>query len=405
MIKIIKKSATTTEAKQKLKEKFALSEKQAQAILDMKLSRLVHLEVNKIEEELKELHKKIKELETILASKKLQFEVVKKELLEIKKGYATTRKTSINTSGNVKLETIDEDAPEPTKNYMVAISAGNTIKKVSTKNYAMSQKGIGENTVLTDLALQQDILGSDEQVLIFTNQGNVIKKKVSDIPECKWRDKGNSLLAIEKTSALNEIPVCFMKVGSKGEVLFMTKQGMVKKSDINDLVTVKSYYQVCKLAEGDEVLSVELDKKGKSILMLSKKGMSLNFDKGEIPVQGRISGGVKGMNLDDGDSVIFASQLDFSYVIAVAENGYIKKINTNNFPISPRYRKGLKYISFAKNGRNVAYACSANESITLAVDFGLKILPMETGKLPQSDRLASGNEVIKKNFLTINKLL
>ncbi|MBQ8792493.1 MAG: hypothetical protein IJZ62_02635, partial [Clostridia bacterium] len=137
------------------------------------------------------------------------------ELLEIKKGYATTRKNSINTIGNVKLETIDEDAPEPTKNYMVAISAGNTIKKVSTKNYAMSQKGIGENTVLTDLALQQDILGSDEQVLIFTNQGNVIKKKVSDIPECKWRDKGNSLLAIEKTSALNEIPVCFMKVGSR----------------------------------------------------------------------------------------------------------------------------------------------------------------------------------------------
>jgi len=405
VIKIIKKSATTSEAKQKLKDKFALSEKQAQAILDMKLSRLVHLEVNKIEEELKELHKKIKELEGILASKKLQFEVVKKELLEIKKSYSTPRKTAINTDGNVKLETIDEDAPEPVKSFVVAISAGNTIKKVTTKNYAMSQKGIGENTVLTDLPLQMETLSSDEQILIFTNQGNVIKKKVSELTECKWRDKGASLLSIEKTSGLNEIPVRFMKIEKKGEVLFMTKQGMVKKSDINDLITIKSYYQVCKLGEDDEVVSVELEKKGKSILMLSRKGMSLNFDTSEIPVQGRISGGVKGMNLDEGDSLIFASQLDFSHVIVVAENGYIKKISTKQFPLSPRYRKGLKYISFAKNGKNVFYACSADGNITLAVDFGLKILPLETNKFPQTDRLATGNEVIKKNFLTINKLI
>lgn len=405
VIKIIKKSATTSEAKQKLREKFNLSEKQAQAILDMKLSRLVHLEVTKIEEELKELHAKIKELEAILASKKLQYEVVKKEMLEIKRSYNTPRQSQINTTGNVKLETIDEDAPEPVKQFVMSISAGDTVKRVSTKNYSMSQKGIGENTVLTDLATQIATLNSDDTILIFTNQGNAIKKKVSEIKECKWRDKGNSLLSIEKASVLNEIPVCFMKVTKEGEVIFMTKQGMVKKSAIGDLVTTKSYYQVCKLNDGDEVLSVELEKKGKSILMLSKKGMSLNFDKGEVPVQGRISGGVKGMNLDEGDSVIFASQLDFSHVIVVAENGYIKKINTSHFPLSPRYRKGLKYITFAKTGKNVFYACAANGNITLAVDFGLKILPMETTKIPEGDRLTSGNEVIKKNFITINKLI
>ncbi|MBO5394572.1 MAG: DNA topoisomerase 4 subunit A [Clostridia bacterium] len=405
VIKIIKKSATTSEAKQKLREKFALSDKQAQAILDMKLSRLVHLEVNKIEEELKQLHARIKELEAILASKKLQFDVVKKEMLEIKKSYNTQRKTQINTDGKVKLEMIDEDAPEPVKQCVVSISAGNTIKRVSTKNYAMSQKGIGENTVLTDLATQVETLNSDDTILIFTNQGNVVKKTVGEIKECKWRDKGNSLLSIEKSTVLNEIPVCFMKVEKKGDVLFMTKQGMVKKSSISDLVTVKSYYQVCKLNEGDEVISVELEKKGKSILMLTRKGMSLNFDKAEVPTQGRISGGVKGINLDEGDSVIFASQLDFSHVIVVTENGYIKKLKASLFPLSPRYRKGVKYISFAKNAKNVFYVCPADGNITLAVDFGLKILPMETNKIPEGDRLTSGNEVIKKNFITINKLI
>ena len=405
VIKIIKKSSTTSEAKQKLREKFNLSDKQAQAILDMKLSRLVHLEVTKIEEELKELERKIKELEAILGSKKLQYEVVKKEILEIKKAYGTPRKSAINGSGNVKIETIDEDAPEPVKQFVVSISAGGTVKRVSTKNYSMSQKGIGENTVLTDLATQVETLSTDDTILIFTNQGNVIKKKVSELKECKWRDKGNSLLSIEKMTVLNEMPVCFMKVEKKGTVLFMTKQGMVKKSDINDLVTIKSYYQVCKLNDGDEVISVELEKKGKSILMLSRKGMSLNFDSAEVPTQGRISGGVKGMNLDDGDTVIMASQADFSHVVVVTENGYIKKMPMTNFPLSPRYRKGLKYINFAKNAKNVFYACPANGNITLAVDFGLKILPLETTKLPDSDRLTSGNEIIKKNFITINKLI
>ena len=405
VIKIIRKSSTTTEAKQKLKDKFALSEKQAQAILDMKLSRLVHLEVNKLEEELKELHSKIKELEKILASKKLQFEVVKKEILEIKKTYNTPRKSAINGTDNIKIETIDEDAPDPVTNVVVAISAGDTIKAVSPKNYSMSQKTIGENTVLTDIPKQIETLPSDETILFFTNHGNIIKKKVSELGQCKWRDKGWGLLTIEKQSVLNEVPICFLKPEKAGTVIFMTKQGMVKKSDINELIVSKSYYQACKLAEGDEVISVEYEKQGKSILMLSKQGMSLNFDSAEVPVQGRISGGVKGMNLDEGDSIVFASQIDYEYVVVVAENGYIKKIPTKVFPISQRYRKGLKYITFAKNGKNVFYACSAEGNITLAVDFGLKILPLDTNKLPQSDRTATGNEVIKKNFITINKMI
>ena len=153
------------------------------------------------------------------------------------------------------------------------------------------------------------------------------------------------------------------------------------------------------------MIAVETAQKGKSILMLTRKGMSLNFEQSEIPVQGRISGGVRGINLDEGDSVIFASQLDFAHVVVVSENGYIKKLSSSQFPLSPRYRKGLKYINFAKNAKNVFYACGANGNITLAVDFGLKILPLETTKIPESERLTSGNEIIKKNFLTINKMI
>lgn len=405
VIKIIKKSAAVSEAKQKLRDKFDLSERQAQAILDMRLARLVHLEVNKLEEELKELKAKIKEYEEILASKKAQYELVKKELLEIKRSYNSPRKSAILSNANIKLEEISDKEEETVKNFVFAISASGTIKKVTTKNYSMSQKTIGDNTTTSDIAKQIETFSSNDTILIYTSQGNIIKKKASEIKECKWRDKGSTLLSIEKTIALNEIPVAIMKAGEEGTVIIMTKNGMVKKSELKDLIVSKPFYQVCKLNDGDEVISVEMDKKGKSILMFTRKGMSLNFDKSEIPTQGRISGGVRGINLDDGDSVIFASQIDFTHVVVVAENGYIKKMLSTQFPLSPRYRKGLKYINFAKGCQNVTYVASANGNITLAVDFGLKILPLETTKLPESERTASGNEIIKKNFISINKLI
>ncbi len=406
VIKIIKKSATVSEAKQKLKDKFSLSEKQAQAILDMRLARLVHLEVNKLQDELSELKKRIAEYEEILASKKAQYDLVKKEILEIKKGYNSPRKTTINGSNEIVLEEVKEDSTEDGKDYVVAITAGNTIKKVTAKNYSMSQKTLNDNSTITDVPLQIENVYGNDTILIFTSQGNAIKIPVNSLKECKWREKGQSLLSIDKNIILNETPVKVMKLPSgEGSILFMTKQGYVKKSDVKDMVVNKSFYQVCKLNEGDEVKNVELDKPGKSILMLTRKGMSLNFDKGDIPTQGRISAGVKGINLDENDSVIFAKQVDFTSIVAVTDNGYIKKVSVKEFPLSQRYRKGVKYINFAKNCQNVFYACDINTNATLAVDFGLKILPMDTKKLPESDRLATGNEIIKKNFFTINKML
>lgn len=404
VIKIIKKSATVSEAKTKLKEKFNLSEKQAQAILDMRLARLVHLEVNKLQEELAELKRKIAEYEAILASKNAQYDLVKKELLEIKKGYNSSRKTVILDSSEIVVETTKEDSVDNDKTFVIAITAGNTIKKVTSKNYSMSQKNLNDNSTINDVPIQIENVYGGDTILIFTSQGNAIKIPVNSIKECKWRDKGQSLLSIDKSVILNEIPVKIMKMPADGAILFMTKQGMVKKSEAKDLIVNKQFYQVCKLNDGDEVKNVELDKNGKSILMLTRKGMSLNFEKVDIPTQGRISAGVKGMNLDDGDSVIFAKQIDFTSVVVVTDNGYIKKISVKEFPISQRYRKGLKYISFAKNCQNVFYACDVDSNSTLAVDFGLKILPMETKKIPESERLSTGNEIIKKNFFTINKM-
>ena len=403
VIKIIKKSISVAEAKQKLKDRFALSDKQAQAILDMRLARLVNLEVTKLEEELKELKAKIAEYERILASKKAQYDVVKKELLDIKKSYGNKRRSKILKDGQIVVEEVSQNDNEEVNDVIIGLSCGNTIKNINTKNYSMSQKSLSDNSTITDVHSQVIKVPSNQMLLIFTDKGNCIKTLASNIKDCKWRDKGIALNQIDKNATSDEIPIKIIPCPKDGEILFMTKEGMVKKSTVQDITVSKSYYQAVKINENDKLINVEIVKKEYPILMLSAQGYSLAFSSDEVPLQGRISAGVKGINLEEKDFVVFASQVNYDSVVVVSDNGFIKKIKTSLFPLASRYRKGLKYINFAGNGKIVAFACSDEGDNTLAVDFGLKILPLETKKLPYSDRLSNGNEIIKKKFFSINK--
>lgn len=403
VIKIIKKSISVAEAKQKLKDRFALSDKQAQAILDMRLARLVNLEVTKLEEELKELKAKIAEYERILASKKAQYDVVKKELLDIKKSYGNKRRSKILKDGQIVVEEVSQNDKEEVNEVIIGLSCGNTIKNINTKNYSMSQKSLSDNSTITDVHSQVIKVPSNQMLLIFTDKGNCIKTLASNIKDCKWRDKGIALNQIDKNATSDEIPIKIIPCPKDGEILFMTKEGMVKKSTVQDITVSKSYYQAVKINENDKLINVEIVKKEYPILMLSAQGYSLAFSSDEVPLQGRISAGVKGINLEEKDYVVFASQVNYDSVVVVSDNGFIKKIKTSLFPLASRYRKGLKYINFAGNGKIVAFACSDEGDSTLAVDFGLKILPLETKKLPYSDRLSNGNEIIKKKFFSINK--
>ena len=403
VIKIIKKSISVAEAKQKLKDRFALSDKQAQAILDMRLARLVNLEVTKLEEELKELKAKIAEYERILASKKAQYDVVKKELLDIKKSYGNKRRSKILKDGQIVVEEVSQNDKEEVNDVIIGLSCGNTIKNINTKNYSMSQKSLSDNSSITDVHSQVIKVPSNQMLLIFTDKGNCIKTLASNIKDCKWRDKGIALNQIDKNATSDEIPIKIIPCPKDGEILFMTKEGMVKKSTVQDIIVSKPYYQAVKINENDKLINVEIVKKEYPILMLSAQGYSLAFSSDEVPLQGRISAGVKGINLEEKDYVVFASQVNYDSVVVVSDNGFIKKIKTSLFPLASRYRKGLKYINFAGNGKIVAFACSDEGDSTLAVDFGLKILPLETKKLPYSDRLSNGNEIIKKKFFSINK--
>lgn len=397
VIKIIKTSANVAEAKSRLREKFKLSEKQAQAILDMRLARLVNLEVSKLQEELAALKAKIKELEAILNSKKLQLEVVKKEILEIKKKFANPRRSHEVKSEEVVLTKIEEI--EETKDYLVALSAGKTLKKVNMKNYSKSQKTLSDSSTLFDIHTSILPVKPTDTILIFTDKGNCIKTTVDKLPECKWREKGVPLKQTDKTVDIMETPVAVLKVEGDGEVVFFTENGMVKRSSEKDLVVAKSFYQAIKLSDNDKLISVEHEVKGKTFVMLSKNGYCVNFEKSEVPVQGRVSGGVKGINLEEKDKVVFAGQNMHDDLLVVSNNGFVKRLNSLQIPICARYRKGVKYINFDKGGKSVAYVGATQMAV---VDHGLKFVILDKNKLKVSnDRLSCGQEEIKKKFLGV----
>ena len=333
----------------------------------------------------------------------MQLEVIKKEILEIKKKYGDTRRSKIIKGEEIKLSEI-KDEPIAVHNYIVGLTAGNTIKRAGAKNYAMSNKDLTADSTISDVHTQIVQVKTTDNLLIFTNTGNCIKTSVDKIKECKWRDNGISLMSIENGVQTYEKPVKILVIKDEKELIFYTKKGMVKKSSLKDSIVSKSYYQVIKLNEGDELINVEYDIQGSSILMLTKYGLSLNFEKGEVPTQGRISGGVRGINLEEKDEVIFAGQVvPNNKVLVVSNGGAIKKMDVSVFSLSQRYRKGLRYITFGAKSKEIAFA-KVMDTTVLAVDFGIKILPLDTKKLKETDRLNGGDELIKRKFINIYAL-
>lgn len=396
VIKIIKTSANVGEAKTRLRAKFALSEKQAQAILDMRLARLVNLEVTKLQQELKELKEKIKNFEAILNSKKLQLEVVKAEILEIKRRFNSPRRSQQTKTDDIVLKAVEEATFEDTREFYLLLTAGKTVKKVNMTSYLKSNRTVSDGSTLFDIVTTKLKVKATDQVLILTEKGNCIKTSADKIAECKWRDKGVTLKQIDRSVDIMETPVSILPVG-KDEIIMLTKKGMAKRMKTEDGVITKSYYQVLKVAEDDAMINAEIVEKGKNILMFTSHGFTVNFDTAEVPLQGRISGGVMGVNLEKDDFVVMACQNHFDSVMVITDNGYVKRLSTHQIPTCARYRKGVKYVTFVGNGKKVLFVGGTDKAV---IDQGLQFKIVEAKKVKVSnDRLASGVQEVKQKVL------
>lgn len=358
VVKIIKASASVTDCKQRLRERFDLSEKQAQAILDMRLGRLVKLEVIRIEEELKELAILIKELSEIVASKIKQFNLVKKELLEVRKIFKRERRTVIVRNGveEARVEEIDINYVEE-KSGIAILTQANYIKFLSNKAYNLATKDCS-NCSGSDIVVSAKACNNQTPLYGFTDLGNCVKIDVNDLSADKWRHKGTALTKIAAITKDERVINIFTEDELKNnKILFLTSGSYCKVTSGSEyLIDKKQYQAITMKAEDERVLSVELKRDDMNIFMATRCGMCLNME-ADIPVQGRRSSGVIGIQLADDDSVQFAFQIGSDGEIAVITDAeYAKRVIISTIKDSKRNRKGIKLQDLnVKSGNSLVY--------------------------------------------------
>ncbi len=400
VVSIIKNSKSTTEAREKLRKRFDLSVVQADAILDLRLARLTHLEVYKLEQELKELRERIARLTAILGSKKLQLEVVKEEMLAIKKTFKTPRRSIIIDS--LDDYKISSEVKEPvTEDCVVMYNAAGAFKRIASRSFAKTARKFGDLSTRNEICSCIAEVKNGETLLAFGNLGNCYKIDVESIPETRWKEKGATLNVVFPGAQKNE-KILFLKTygeePSKENLLFYTKSGMVKKTSFKDYDVAKASFQAVKLKDGDEVVGVETEKEGVTLAFVTKNGICLNADMSDIPVQGRIAAGVKGIQLSSGDECIAAMQVsDEGELVLVTNKGYAKRVPVGQIEPMARYRKGSKIIDFRpSNGKNLIFAGYVTIPYTIVLDVDEDYLSaFDTEDVAIQNRTATGKALVK----------
>ncbi len=399
VIKIIKTSAGTMEAKQRLMQTFALTDIQAQAILDMRLSRLTNLEVTKIEQELAELEKKIKKFKAIVASQKLQMDIVKNEMLEIKTKYGSSRLTEIDQDEQ-KFDISADLIAKPVKDIYIAYSERNAIKKIPEKSFMISARSASSTSTLNEVHSIIFKTQTDKDLLLLTNLGNCYRLSQNDILEARWKDRGtlltDALVGYTKDEKVLYI-VDYKDKLPNGELIFTTSDGQIRKTDIADLDIKKQSFSCFKLNENQTIVSIQKFEKDKTLLFITKDGICLNANIDDVPLQSKTATGVKGINLGENDSVIYSSLVkNTDDVIVLTDEGYIKKVNMSQIDVLARNRKGVKIITFDKNGTKLILAKVARSDFEIyAINAQNKVVSIKTEQISQESRTTKGKGIVK----------
>lgn len=400
VIKIIKTSKSTVEAKQRLREKFYLSEKQAQAILDMRLARLTNLEVNKIETELAELNIKIDECKKIIASTKLQYKIVKEEMLAIKKAKKPVRLTTV-LKDDQAFNISEEEELKPIKDCYVCYSERKALKKIYEKGFNVSSRSASSTSSLNEVHKFIVKTKTNSNIILFSDLGNLYKVAVDNILEARWKDRGSLLTDLFMGYDKNEnIVAMFDEKDLKGkQILFATANGIVRKTSYADMESKKDISVCYKLKDNDTIVSAQIFENDKTLLFVTKQGITLNANIDDVPLQSKTSGGVKGINLQDNDSVIFASlACETDEVICVTDKAYAKKVAVSDIGVLGRNRKGVKLINLTgENGKELLYASLKKSDTFEVIAFDVKDKPLfvSTDNIAKENRTTKGKSFAK----------
>ena len=344
VIKIIRGSANVAEAKRELMERFELTDPQAQAIVDMRLRALTGLEREKLENEYKELEAKIAELRAILADENKLLGVIKKEILVISEKYGDDRRTKIGFDDDMSVEDLISD-----DDTVIAMTNLGYIKRMSVDNFKSQNRGgkgiKGMQTIDEDFIEDLLMTTNHHYIMFFTNMGRCYRIKAYEIPEAGRTARGTAIVNLLQLQAGEKVTAAIpMREIDDGKYLFMaTKNGMVKKTPMREYSNMrKTGLQAILLREGDELIEVKATDNTKDIFLVTKKGQCIRFHETDVRVTGRVSMGVIGMKLNDGDEVV-GMQMDTQgeKLLIVSENGMGKRTPIEEFTAQNRGGKGV----------------------------------------------------------------
>ncbi|MBP3389903.1 MAG: DNA topoisomerase 4 subunit A [Clostridia bacterium] len=404
IIKIIKTSPTTAVAKERIMKKFKLSDRQAQAILDMRISRLVNMEVKKLQEEFKELKEKIKNYKAILGSKTMQEDILVKELKDVRKTFGAGRRSSLEVEKEEKQTEIFDlvECDEFFETNYVALSADHRLKRINAQKASqVKYQSYAEPYEISTDAIK---INDNEAFFVFTNKGNCIKLKVKELPLGQWKSKGQLLSELMKNILYSEYPVKILpiKEGKNQSIIIYTKAGNAKITPVSDFISSRVMFSVINLKDKDTVINAEYNDENQHIIAVTKWAYSLKFDKKELPVQKRASSGTKIFKLQEGDELVFAGLTQKTGSLTILTNqGNGKKVPIGDYEITPKYRRGLKTINLKSTREYVMFAKFSAGNFDIVMETKEKLVVFGTEKLKFETRIAKGKQIEKLRFKNV----
>ena len=399
VISIIRSSRNTQIAKERLMERFELSDAQAQAIVDMRLRALTGLEREKLENEHEELQKKIKELKTILADKNLLLGVIKKEIMEISDKFGDDRRSKISyDDSDISVEDLI-----PNENTVSALTSLGYIKRMTVDNFKSQNRGgkgiKGMQTIDNDFIEDLLMTTTHHYLNFFTSLGRVYRLKAYEIPEAGRTARGTAIVNLlqlapeEKITAM--IPI--KEYDSENNLFMVTKKGIVKKTSMMEFTNIrKKGLTAINLRSDDELIEVKVTDKDSEIFLVTKQGICIRFKETDVRSTGRSSMGVIGMNLSDEDEIIgMQLQSQGDSLLIVSENGLGKRTYLNEFTVQNRGGKGIKcYKVTERTGNVVGVKAVVDENEIMMISTEGIIIQLRMQDISTLGRVTSGVKMI-----------
>ncbi|MCM1063208.1 MAG: DNA gyrase subunit A [Eubacterium sp.] len=399
VISIIRSSQNTQIAKDRLIERFELSDAQAQAIVDMRLRALTGLEREKLENEHQELQVKIAELKAILADEKLLLGVIRKEIIEISDKYGDDRRSKI---GYDETDISMEDLI-PYGNTVIAMTNLGYIKRMTVDNFKAQNRGgkgiKGMQTIEDDFIEDLLMTTTHHYLNFFTSFGRIYRLKAYEIPEAGRTARGTAVINLLQLSPGEKITAMIpIREYDEDKRLFMvTKNGIVKKTSLMEFANVrKNGLTAINLKDDDELIEVKVTDKDSEIFLVTKQGMCIRFKETDVRTTGRSSMGVIGMNLSDGDEIVgMQLQSQGDYMLIVSENGLGKRTNLKEFTVQKRGGKGIKcYKITDKTGDVIGAKAVEEENEIMMITDGGVIIQLRAQDISKLGRITSGVKMI-----------